>query len=118
MTTYNPIQKPATIGSLMLGNFSTFWGFVVAPLYVVGFVLILPNVMNHGNTPGPASGLPLELPFIGLFLGVVGLALSRYASRATLLPSMLGIVLNGVPMALALALWILGGALGTLARPF
>ena len=60
MTTYNPLLKPASVGSLMLANFAVFWGFVVAPIYVVGFGLLLPYALDGGGVAGPASTLPKD----------------------------------------------------------
>lgn len=105
MTTFKPIQTPATIGALLLGNFAAFWGSVVAPIYIVGFGLMFPNAQR--GIAASVSVLPLSLPLIGLLLGGLALAFARYATRPSLVPCVLSLVLNGVAMALALVLWVL-----------
>lgn len=105
MTTYNPIQGFVATGALLLGNFAAMWGFLVAPIYLVGFGLMVPDAVR--GVAGPVSGLPIEVPMIGVLLGVAALAISRSVSRANLLPIALGIGLNGVATLLAVALWVL-----------
>lgn len=103
-TILNPQRSTVSVGSLMLANFATMWGTVLAPIYVVGFGLMLPNALN--GTDG-VSVLPLELPLIGLILGVAALSLSRCKGRPWTLPCILGVVLNTIPTALAAALWVI-----------
>src|SRR5690606_8858055 len=101
----NPALRPAAIGAMMLGNFAAVWGCVLVPIYIVGFGLIFPKVL-HG-VASPVSVLPIELPAIGLALGMIAYALSRYSARVSPIPIALGIVLNGLSMALAAVLWML-----------
>lgn len=108
----NTLRHPATIGSSFLANFAAAWGFVVAPIYLVAFVLLLPHAVAGGHGPGTVTLLPLELPLIGLFLGVLSLALGRCGNRSTRGPCLLGIVLNAVPTVLAVVLQVLHDGVG------
>ncbi len=112
MTTYHPMRSPVSIGSLLLANFAALWGFVVAPIYVVGFGLLLPYVLDTSPSSHPTWVLPLELPLIGLILGLLSVALSRCGSERHALACFWGVALNAVPLALALVLWLLRGGLG------
>jgi len=106
-TMYNPRRGTISVGSLMLANFATMWGTVLAPIYLVGFGLLLPNALDSARGAGAVTVLPLELPLIGLILGLVGLSLSRCSGRPWSLACVLGVVLNAIPTALAAALWAL-----------
>ena len=101
--TTRPLDRPISLLSFLLGNFAAIWGFVIAPIYIVGFFLILRS--------GATMTLPLVLPMIGLGLAAFGLLLRGGLGdpdRIATAPCAWGLVLNGVPTALALALPLLG----------
>ena len=102
-----PVRNPFTLAAFLLGNFSALWGFIVAPIYLTGFGLMLPYARLHQDVLGQPVMLPLELPLIGLILGALGFMLSTSEDheRNGRLASLLGLAFNGVPMALALVLW-------------
>lgn len=107
MSTTVNLRNPLAIGSFLLSNFAAIWGFVIAPIYMVGFGLLLPQVVAHAGTPGQAMILPLELPLIGLLLGAGGALLSRASGSQHRLVAALGLLFNAIPAGLAVALWAL-----------
>jgi hypothetical protein len=95
------------IGAFLAGNFAALWGFFVAPIYLVGFGLLLPYVSRGIPVMGQVIVLPIELPLIGVILATLGLLLPQDAGRGTRTACLLGLVLNAVPLALAAILWTL-----------
>lgn len=101
------VRNPFSIASFLLGNFAALWGFIIAPIYLTGFGLLLSYSNHHPAAHGQAMILPLELPLIGVILASLGLALSSGSDgeRNGRLASSLGLAFNGLPMVLALVLW-------------
>lgn len=95
----NPIQT--TLG--LLANLAAWWGFVLTPIYVIGFGLMLPYARAHAPL-GSELGLSVLPPLTGLLLAVPGLTLS--SSRV---PGVVGTVLNAIPLVVAVALRLVQG---------
>jgi hypothetical protein len=89
-------------GSFLLGNFAAIWGFVVAPLYLIAFGILLPQVQSAGH-----SGLilPPTIPLVGVVLAALGLALSEGPEAEGAVAGRIGLALNVIPLVLAVALW-------------
>jgi hypothetical protein len=105
----NSTTTTLTQGATALANLAAWWGFLVLPVYLVAFGLILPHSL--GLRPGPAvvTSLPLAVPLIGLSLDLPALALARDgADRSLVWSARIAAVLNGIPALLALALRFLG----------
>jgi hypothetical protein len=106
MTTNGELRKSVAFVSMLLGNFAAWWGFFVLPIYAVGFMMLLPYSQAGAAAPLAGAFLPLELPLIGLALAVVSLITSlAEGGRRISVPAVLGLVLNALPMVLALVLW-------------
>ena len=103
------VRNPFSIASFLLGNFAALWGFIIAPIYLTGFGLLLSYSRHHPAAIGQAMILPLELPLIGLILASLGFLLSsgNDGQRDGRLASCLGLAFNGLPMALAVVLWVM-----------
>lgn len=102
MNTYKPMLNSPLIVSILLGRFSACVGSVVAPIYFALFVL---SRTQPANRPELAEVvLPSLLPEVGLALGMVGIALAYLGRRPAPNVCILGLVLNAIPLALAVAL--------------
>jgi uncharacterized membrane protein YhaH (DUF805 family) len=107
------IRKPTattmrTQAAMTLANLAAWWGFMVLPVYLVAFLLILPHQVGLRPEPAAVTTLPLVVPLIGLALALPALALARRGHRHDLGPAApIAAVLNGIPAALALALRLL-----------
>lgn len=99
MTTTRGIHKSAIHATQLLTNFAVAWGFVLTPIYLILFGLVLPGALGHSTT-GPIRTLPLFLPVMGLLLSLPGLLVARGDSRPYAAAG-LGLILNAVPLALA-----------------
>lgn len=87
--------------ALLLGQASLLLGLMIALGWAFAFVLIFPKgASGHG-------ALPIEPPLIGLALGAIGLALARCSSEPIARYSVAGLILNAVPLILALVLLFL-----------
>lgn len=108
MTTQRGIRKSVSFVSMLLANFAVVWGFFVLPIYTVGFGMLLPYQRSGQPSAFAGSYLPLELPLIGVVLAVLGvLTAGEEARHRWTIPALLGLVLNAVPLALAVLLWII-----------
>jgi hypothetical protein len=104
MTTRHALRHSITYIAMLLGNFAAWWGFFVLPVYAVGFVMLQPYRLRAADVAVTEGTLPLELPLIGLTLAALGLVLGAEADRQARIPCWLGLVLNAIPLALALLL--------------
>ena len=113
MMASKPIFNITWAVSFLLGQASILWGLMVALAYNVGFGFLLPHVGRHGAT-GPMTGLPLELPLIGLGLGLLGLLVARSGRQpvagSVVGYSIAGMIINTVPLILAAILVFVGMA--------
>jgi hypothetical protein len=95
--------------SRILGQASMCMGAIVALAWSVMFVMI---ARHSGAFRGEGLGmtLPIEPPIIGLSLGVLGLTAAQLGEQPSTGTAMIGLILNALALALALAL--LSGCLG------
>ncbi len=103
MRTDRLIPKTAFFCSLVLGHASVLLGLMLALGWAFAFVLIVPQRASHWAT-APHVGLPVEPPLIGLGLGCLGLLVARYFHQPVARFSVAGLILNAVPLALAVLL--------------
>lgn len=97
------IPNTAWFFSLLLGQASILLGLMVALGWAFAFTLIVPQ-RAVGWASGAHGALPIEPPLIGLALGGVGLLLSRYCGEPIARFSVAGMILNTLPLILALIL--------------
>jgi len=97
------IPNTAWFFSLLLGQASILLGLMLALGWAFAFAVIVPQ-RAVGWAAGAHGTLPIEPPLIGLALGGVGLFLSRYCSEPIARFSVAGMILNTVPLVLALVL--------------
>jgi hypothetical protein len=74
--------------------------------WAFAFVLIVPQ-KSVGWAAGPSSQLPIEPPLIGLALGAAGLFLALRYRQPVARFSVAGLLINLVPLILAVALLLL-----------
>lgn len=91
----NNVRKSFGHLGALVSNFSIAWGFWILPIYVVGF-----GLLRQGRW---SATLPVELPLIGVWTALVALVISRLAGRE-LTGGVVGLVMNAIPLALALVL--------------
>src|SRR6185503_16351582 len=103
MRTERLVPKTAWFVSLLLGHASVLLGLMLALGWAFAFVLIVPQ-KSVSWAAGPQSLLPVEPPLIGLALGSVGLALALKYRQPVARFSVAGLVLNAVPLFLAVVL--------------
>jgi hypothetical protein len=89
--------------SLLLGQVSTLLGVMLTLGYLFAFALVLPNKAAHWSS-GPRGSLYIEPPLIGLALGSLGLLIARCGRVHVARFSVAGLILNALPLALALFL--------------
>lgn len=110
MTTTMPTPRTTSAlsqGAMLLANVATWWGFVVLPVYAVAFLLILPYRLGTRPEPAVVTSLPLTVPLIGLALALP--AVYRCLSdRSLAWVAGIAVVLNLIPVALAIALRVMG----------
>lgn len=100
MKTFHVASTPKNLSSCVLGNIAIWWGSVVGSVYAIGFALLMPN--GHPN----GLGLPLEFPLIGIAIAMLGVLLSAADGRHRCVTAscVWGLVVNAVPLSLAMAL--------------
>ena len=89
--------------SLLLGQASALLGMMLTLGYLFAFALVLPNKAAHWSS-GPQGSLDIEPPLIGLALGALGLLIARCGRVRVARFSVAGLILNALPLALALFL--------------
>lgn len=88
-----------------MGQISIWWGLMVAIGYNFAFAVLLSH-NRIDRADGPFETLPVLLPLIGLgFGGVAALAARLGGERGKY--ALIGLILNAIPFAMALALWAL-----------
>lgn len=93
------IPKAVFFCSLLLGQASVLLGLMLALGWAFAFALLVTE-----KTGGWSAALPVEPPLIGLALGCVGLALARWFHQPVARFSVAGLILNAVPLLLAVLL--------------
>jgi len=78
-------------------------GVMVALGWMFAFVLIVPQ-KSVGWAAGPQTLLPVEPPLIGMALGALGLALAVRYRQPVARYSVAGLLVNAVPLVLAIVL--------------
>lgn len=102
MDTTKPMLNTPLIVSILLGRFSVWLGSVVAPIYLALFVLTRTQAVNRPALTEMA--LPVLLPEVGLGLGLAGVVLAFLGRRPTPSGCLYGLVINAIPMSLAVAM--------------
>ena len=105
------------VGATMLGRFSTTWGLLILPLYLVLFAGLLSG-RGLDRLPDSAVILPSLIPWVGIGIGAVGSGIGwMFGQRAPTI-CLVGIALNFVPLVLAMIdqLTRLGDPLGLISR--
>jgi hypothetical protein len=98
------LKKSLSFLGFLLGNFAALWGFVLAPIYVVAYGLLVSNAHASGGAMA-VTQLPVQGPVMGLLLAVAGLALSQVGgSRDGRTASLIGLTLNGLAVTVAAGL--------------
>ena len=97
------VTNTAWFFSLLLGQASILLGLMVALGWAFAFTMIVPQ-RAVGWAAGPHGSLPIEPPLIGLALGGVGLMLAQYCKEPVARFSVAGLIINTVPLVLALVL--------------
>ena len=97
------LNKMAWGLSLLLGQASAILGLVITVGWTFAFVMALPNKAGHWAS-GPHALLPIGPPLIGLALGGLGLLIARWGRVPIARFSVAGLILNTLPLALALLL--------------
>ncbi|WP_406695550.1 hypothetical protein V5E97_31505 [Singulisphaera sp. Ch08] len=103
MRTDRLIPKAAWLFSLLLGQASLLLGLMVALGWAFAFALLIPQ-KGAGWVIGSHASLPIEPPLIGLALGGLGLLLAPCGHQPVARYSVAGLILNTVPLVLALIL--------------
>jgi len=106
MRTERLVPNTAWFVSLLLGQASVLLGLMVALGWAFAFVLIVPQ-KSAGWAAGPHSLLPIEPPLIGLALGAAGLWLAHRFRQPVARFSVAGLIINTVPLILAIVLLVL-----------
>ena len=88
--------------SLLLGQVSALLGVTLTLGYLFAFALLLPNKAAHWSS-GPRGSLSIEPPLIGLCRRL-GLLIARCGRVRVARFSVAGLILNALPLALALFL--------------
>ncbi len=89
--------------SLLLGQVSALLGVMLTLGYLFAFALVLPNKAAHWSS-GPRGSLYIDPPLIGLALAALGLLIARWGRVRVARFSVAGLILNALPLALALFL--------------
>ncbi len=106
MNTNNTLNKTFGISSCLLGNLSLWWGMLITAIYALGFALLLPQAMSTSASTPPLA-LPYEFPLIGLALAVIGGLCARVCHHSVAGSCLAGLVLNAIPLTLAIALRVI-----------
>ncbi|SIO60353.1 hypothetical protein SAMN05444166_6362 [Singulisphaera sp. GP187] len=106
MRTERLIPKTAWFFSLLLGQASVLLGLMVALGWAFAFALLIPQ-HGAGWVAGTRASLPFEPPLIGLALGGLGLLLAPCGHQPVARYSVAGLILNTVPLVLALILLLI-----------
>jgi hypothetical protein len=106
MRTERLIPRTAWFVSLLLGQASVLMGLMMALGWMFAFVLIVPQ-KAVGWAAGPQSFLPIEPPLIGMALGILGLFLAVRYRQPVARFSVAGLIVNAVPLLLAVVLLFL-----------
>ncbi len=107
MTTAKPLLRTPPTGAILLGRFAVWFGAAVMPIYLALFVLLLTRPPER---PVEFIDLPPWLPEIGVFLSGLGWVLARLTRRRVPLACLAGLILNAIPLLMALVLPLLNGA--------
>lgn len=100
------IPKAAWFFSLLLGQASVLLGVMVGLGWAFAFALLIPH-HGAGWVSGSHASLPFEPPLIGLALGGLGLLLAQCGHQPVARFAVAGLILNTVPLVLALVLLLL-----------
>lgn len=103
MTIHHPLGRFAALGSQVLGSFAIWWGFVVTPIYLIGFALMVPHLHEAGLA---GMTLPVFLPGVGVILAGLAVVLGLHDSHALRL-GLGGVALNALPLAVAILMGLL-----------
>jgi hypothetical protein len=95
--------------SLFLGQASALLGVMLAGAWTLALVLIVPP-KAFGLAAGPRFLLPIEPPLAGVVIALVGLLFARWSDQPVARYSVAGLIINALPLALAIALLVLRGS--------
>jgi len=89
--------------SLILGQASLLMGLTFSLGWAFAFVLMIPR---HSVSWTDATGLSLPMipPLVGMALGAAGFLLARFYQQSVIRYSIAGMLLNTIPLSLALVL--------------